>query len=82
VKNPIKYPVTSGELRDAGFVYDDEGICRGHGCGERISWYITPGGKKIPMSTVIVGTLKEGNRMEKLQPHFADCPAAEDFRKK
>lgn len=34
------------------------------------------------MSTVIVGTLAEGNREEKLQPHWADCPAGEDFRKK
>lgn len=77
----ITYPTTSGELRDAGFVYDNDAVCRGRGCGAQIQWWITPGGKKMPLSFVIVGSLAEGNRMEKLQPHFADCPAAEDFRK-
>lgn len=76
----VKYPTDSNTLKSAGFVYDNDAACRG--CGVNIEWWITPGGKKIPMSTVIVGSLATKDRAEMLQPHFTDCPNAGDFRRK
>ena len=76
----MKYPTNSNALKNAGFMYDNDALCRG--CGAKIEWWITPGGKKIPMSAVIVGTLAGGDRAEMLQPHFTDCPNVSDFRRK
>ena len=43
------------------------GHCRG--CGVEIGWWKTPTGKKIPLNT------------GSLEPHWATCPKAKDFRK-
>jgi hypothetical protein len=77
----MKYPTNSNELRSAGFTYAEDGRCRGKNCHEPIEWWITPGGKRIPMSKVIVGTLEAGDRREMLEPHFAKCPDVGDFRR-
>lgn len=72
-------PDNSNDLRAMGYTYDNDSSCRG--CGAKIEWWITPRGKKMPMSIKIVGTLAEGNRREALEPHWSSCPSAEDFRK-
>ena len=75
----VKYPATSDELKRAGFEYTNDGVCRS--CGAAIEWYVTPGGKKIPMSVIKPGDpLKTSAEFR--QPHFADCPEASNFRRK
>ena len=73
-------PDNSNELKRAGYEYSNDATCRG--CGARIEWWITPNDKKMPLSTKVVGTLAEGNRREVLEPHWAVCPNADDFRRK
>jgi hypothetical protein len=74
----IKFPADASELRAAGYEYDGDGRCRA--CGEALEWWITPKGKKMPLSRVKVGDQLKQN-VEKLQPHFADCPEADAFRR-
>jgi hypothetical protein len=74
-------PDNSNDLRRAGYEYSNDSTCRGDGCGARIEWWLTPAGKRMPMSIKIVGSLAEGNRREVLEPHWTVCPAAKDFRK-
>jgi hypothetical protein len=73
-------PNNSNDLKALGYVYDNDSHCRG--CGAPIEWWITPKGKKMPLSAVIVGSLAAGNRKEILEPHWVSCPNADDFRKK
>lgn len=75
-------PTKKEDLEAAGYLFDNEGTCRG--CGERIEWYITPAGKKMPMSVVEVrerdspiAPIKEIQRI----PHWSNCSHAGDFRK-
>jgi hypothetical protein len=80
-------PEKREDLVSMGYVFDNEGNCRG--CGAAIEWWITPNGKKMPMSVlelnkqgdiVFEGTL--GPRTEFVRrPHWSDCPNADDFRK-
>ena len=76
----IKYPATSDELKAAGFEYVNDGVCRG--CGAPIEWFITPGGKRIPMDV----RKKEADLLmssaEVREPHFISCPEADSFRRK
>jgi hypothetical protein len=76
---PIKYPATSDELKKAGYEYDNDSRCRS--CGEPIEWWITPSGSKMPMVVKKAGSvlLQAG---EVRVPHWADCPNANDFRKR
>jgi hypothetical protein len=72
-----KYPASSDELKAAGYEYDNDSACRG--CQAPIEWWITPGGKKIPMSVIKPGDpLKTSAEVR--QPHFVDCPEAANFR--
>lgn len=81
----LKWPVTSDELKAAGYEYSDDGTCRG--CQAPIEWWISPAGKKMPMSILkasdrnssIAAMMKDPG--DKRQPHFVDCPDAKDFRK-
>ena len=70
------------DLEAMGYVFDNEAHCRG--CGAYIEWWITPRGKKMPMSVKEVrerespiASIKEILRI----PHWTDCPNAGDFRK-
>jgi hypothetical protein len=78
-------PTQKADLESMGYVFDNEGACRG--CGERIEWWITPKGKKMPMSVQAVrrdGTDKPYDpviRYDRI-PHFDVCSKTEDFRRK
>lgn len=74
----MKFPAESQELRAGGYEYSGDATCRG--CGEPIEFWITPNGKKMPLSRVKVGEQLRQN-VEKLEPHFASCPEADRFRK-
>lgn len=70
-------PNTSNELRAMGYQFDNESNCRG--CGERIEWWITPRGKKMPMTVQHPDPL---HKTEEIRvPHWSVFPNAEDFRK-
>jgi len=60
---------TDGDLRAAGYKYESTRRCYGKSCGAQIEIWRTPGGKTIPLE---VGTM---------EPHHANCPDMEDFRK-
>ena len=77
----MKFPATSDELRKAGYIFDGEAICRGRTCRERIEFWITPAGKKMPMSVKKAGNVLF-NSGEVREPHFASCPDVSDFRAK
>ena len=80
-----KWPITSDELKAAGYEYDNDGTCRK--CQAPIEWWITPNDKKMPMSILtsadrnrtMVARMKDP--LDKRQPHFVDCPNAADFRR-
>lgn len=81
-------PETLEDLKAAGYVFDNEGICKG--CGAEIEWFITPNGRKSPMSVVPLdksgavvqpGSLVRPFRFVR-RSHFSDCPNREDFRKR
>lgn len=62
------FPRTEKELEAAGYVYENTGRCRA--CNQEIAWYRTPAGRRMP--------LEEGT----MEPHWAKCPQADDFRRK
>ena len=68
----LRYPATAEELREQGFTQPpppkDRKLCT---CGVVFYWWITPGGKWIPMTV-----LEEGL----LMPHHATCQNVKDFR--
>ena len=82
----LKWPVTSDELKAAGYEYDGDATCRG--CQAPIEFWITPNWKKMPMSILktsdrnssIAAMMKDPG--DKRQPHFIDCENAADFRKR
>lgn len=71
-------PENVEDLKAMGYVYDNDATCRG--CGAPIEWWITPRGKKMPMSVIDEGTLQTGRR-EVRRPHWGDCPNAKDFKR-
>ena len=76
-------PTKREDLVALGYVYDNDAFCRG--CGAPIEWWITPKGKKMPMS---VNEIKDETcgfpqpilRVDRV-PHFVDCPNADHFRR-
>ena len=75
-------PTSKGDLEALGYVFDNESHCRG--CGEPIEWWITPKGKKMPMTVKEVrerdspiSPIKEIQRI----PHWSTCPKADSFRR-
>jgi hypothetical protein len=80
----MSIPQKREDLMAMGYVFDGEGNCRGCGC--YIEWWITPNGKKMPMS---VKDVKDESRIFPQpilytirMPHWTDCPEAGTFRKK
>jgi hypothetical protein len=75
-------PEKREDLVAMGYVFDNEGRCRG--CGAAIEWWITPNGKKMPMSVKDVKDESKSFPQPVLRtirvPHWSDCPNAEDFR--
>jgi len=77
-------PTKREDLVAMGYVFDNEARCRG--CGMPIEWWLTPKGKKMPMT---VKEVKDESRTfpqpvlgwERI-PHWSDCPKADSFRKK
>jgi hypothetical protein len=75
---PVKWPATSDELKAAGYEYDNDSNCPG--CGAPVEWWITPNGKKMPLTVTKTATIHHATA-DVRQPHFSDCPNAKDFRK-
>jgi hypothetical protein len=75
----MNFPATSAALQAAGWEYTNDGVCRG--CQAKIEWWISPRGKKMPMSVISTATIQHATG-DVRQPHFADCPEADQFRKK
>ncbi len=81
-------PEKKADLEAMGYVFDNEAKCRG--CEAAIEWWITPNGKKMPMSVLpldaqgqkIIGASLTPVYEYVRRPHFADCPKASEFRKK
>jgi hypothetical protein len=74
----LKFPATSNEMKEAGYVYDNDGVCRG--CQRPIEWWITPAGKKMPISVLKTATIHVASG-DVRQPHFTDCEKVSDFRR-
>lgn len=76
-------PTKREDLVAMGYLFDNDAKCRG--CGAAIEWWITPKGKKMPMSVKEVRdeTLSFPQPVVRLDriPHWTDCPNAEDFRR-
>lgn len=74
-------PETKEELEKAGYVFDNEAHCKG--CGAEIEWWITPNGKKMPMSVqeqrVGEGYFRSVIGFRRI-PHWSNCPNAKEFR--
>jgi len=68
-------PDNRTDLEMMGYRYDGSGFCRG--CGASLQWFVTPNGKKMPMSVQ-----NETEEKETLEVHWSVCPKAKDFRKK
>ena len=77
-RTALKWPATSDEMKAAGYEYDNDSTCRG--CEAPIEWWITPAGKKMPITVK-----KAGNVLlfsgEVREPHWASCPNAKDFKR-
>lgn len=65
------WPKTGEEVKAAGYRSSEWGVCKG--CGARILWTITPNNKMTPLSRMEDG---------RWQPHWADCPARDQFKRK
>lgn len=64
----MSFPKSETELAGQGYKFLDFRLCRG--CGVYVRWYAIPKGKFIPLEK------------DKVESHFANCPKAEEFRKK
>jgi hypothetical protein len=77
-------PTKREDLIAMGYVFDNEATCRG--CREKIEWWITPKGKKMPMTVAEVKDESKPFPQPVLRydrvPHWGVCPNAEDFRRK
>ena len=67
-----QWPKSAEELKAAGYVFDNLGLCKAAICQARLWWFRTPKGKAMPLVKNEVGLFS---------PHFADCPARESFKK-
>ena len=63
-----KMPETEQSLAQKGYKFIRTAKCRGENCGQEIEFWETPKGKPQPRDP---GTL---------EPHWATCPNAKDFR--
>ena len=74
----LTWPATSDQMKAAGYEYDNESFCRG--CGNVIEWWVTPSGKKMPVSVVRTATVNKASG-DVREPHFATCDRVNQFRK-
>lgn len=65
-------PNTWDELKAAGYIWENDGECRG--CGDPIMWFTTPNGRKMPVNQMQRGS-------DKAVPHMETCTEADSFRK-
>jgi hypothetical protein len=79
----MPFPETKEALEAAGYVFDNEGRCRG--CGAPIEWWITPNGKKMPMIVIDEKDKSKSFPQPILRTirrtHFSDCEDAAKFRR-
>jgi hypothetical protein len=74
----MNFPATSDELRKGGYEYSNDARCSG--CHEPIEWWLTPAGKKMPMTVQKAGDVLKASGEIRV-PHWGICPNASDFRK-
>ena len=67
------WPKSAAELKEAGYVFDDLGLCKAAVCQARLFWWTTPNGKHMPLT-------KDENDL--YTPHFANCAARAIFQQK
>lgn len=67
----MAFPKTIDELTAHGYRFTNEATCRGRQCGQRIEWWLTPNGKKLPLDVD-----ESGN----VTAHWGTCPSAKEFR--
>jgi len=72
----MKWPASEPELQAGGYRLVERSRCKGLHCGAMISWYRTPAGKRMPLTPIA------GEPGKVLEPHFASCPDANEFRKR
>lgn len=68
----MPFPANSVEMKNAGYVFDNDATCRG--CGDDIEWWITPRGSKLPMNPMDSGSTSAIS-------HFTTCSDVKSFRK-
>jgi hypothetical protein len=71
----VAIPDNRDDLEKLGYKYTGSSACRG--CGADMQWFLTPRGKKMPLSA-IPGT--EDDDSQKLQVHWEVCPEKDKFR--
>jgi len=67
------FPTKAEEMEPAGYKLNGFGTCRG--CGEKMEWYISPRGKKIPMNVM-------PNPSSPAVAHWTTCKESPLFRDK
>jgi hypothetical protein len=72
-KKPMPFPETLDELQRYGYVFQGTGSCRG--CGVQMAWFLTPNGKKMPM------TRKGADLPRRFESHHAVCPERGRFKR-
>ena len=68
----MRLPESRAELEIAGYSFSNTAKCRS--CPKRIEWWWTPKKRKLPFSVLHTGAV------ERIVPHFWDCPAAKAYR--
>lgn len=66
---PVKWPATGKALAEAG--YRDSRSTKWCSCGAIMFWFITPGGKYIPLSMT---------KDDRFEPHRASCKDVKNYR--
>jgi hypothetical protein len=87
MEESVAIPEKKEDLEAMGYTFDNDAMCRG--CQAPIEWWITPKGKKMPMSVVSLDAnrevVKPGSLMRPVEivrrPHWGGCPNAGDFRR-
>lgn len=66
------WPKTKAELEAEGYSYERSHTCRGKDCKRTIEFWRSKNNKLVPLTRADIGLY---------QPHWQDCPNADDFRK-
>lgn len=78
-------PDTFVELALAGYRHKGSGRCSA--CGAFLEWFVTPKLHNMPFSAkreIVVGedTIRATESSVRIEPHWAACPKAKQFRRK